>query len=134
MSQTQRDDKKINEWISRSSALFAPIEECLWNFRFSALLEEAMAFWRAMSTKGIPCKKPGRLEHRRSDALICWFCDNHADVLQNNFVVDLSVSGLRANGRGRRRIAKNSGAVPSTPFELPAFSDDESTGALSSFD
>jgi hypothetical protein len=123
MKQTKRDENKIAQRILQCGEMYAAMEKRLWNQTTKALLFEATVFWNQQTGAGRQCEKPGRLENRRADALTCWFCENHQDVLSGDFVTDLSVFGDRKAGRGRHRssieIPQSGGTEFPTMIESP---------------
>jgi hypothetical protein len=52
------------------------------------LLWEANTYYRKTIEAGGHIAKVGRVEQRRLDALYCWFCENHSQVLSGDFAVD----------------------------------------------
>jgi hypothetical protein len=114
MNQTKRDSFKITKRIKACGDLYSQMEKFLWPYTVKALYFEAQNFWRQTLIAKQECPRPGRLETRRADALTCWFCENHSDVLSTGFVSDLSMFEPRQDHRGRQRFIDT--AQPSDAF------------------
>jgi hypothetical protein len=88
-TQTQRDADKTRKRIEETS-LYKEMEQFLRQWKKSLLLWEAMTYWRSETNKGRPIAKVGRVENRRRDALVCWFCENHPEVRIGKFATGLT--------------------------------------------
>jgi hypothetical protein len=85
-AQTIRDRQNIEERI-RKAMLFNQMAKCLSRWTKTMLLWEANTHYRKTIEAGHHIAKVGRVEHRRLDALYCWFCENHSEVLCGDFAV-----------------------------------------------
>jgi hypothetical protein len=62
----------------------------LQTYQKEVLLAEAKTFVQCEMENGREIPAPDRIDHRQRQSLICWFCRNHPEVLEDNWSLNLS--------------------------------------------
>jgi hypothetical protein len=124
--QAMRDADTIIRRKQQCGTMFEVMKKRLSPWPKKLLLIEGMFFCSNSLAKGHTVVKPGRLENRRFDALICWFCEQHSDILLGNFCVDLSVLDGRSSSRSGFKSPENDTSdldmrIPFTPLDVDDF-------------
>jgi uncharacterized protein YerC len=85
-AQTVRDREAIARRKERLSE-FEQMRQFLSAWDKAQLLLEAKTYYQQTIEAGSPVAQVGRVEKRRLDALTCWFCENHKEVLLRQFAI-----------------------------------------------
>jgi hypothetical protein len=80
---------KCQERKSESGDLYKAMKAKLLIYRKDGLLAEAVTFCRKTTINGDFVPAPDRIDHRKRQSLVCWFCRNHPEVLHDQFEIDL---------------------------------------------
>jgi hypothetical protein len=86
----ERTEQTIREMMRRQECKFeSGLLRKLLNYRKSGLLAEAATFRRKTIISSAFVPVPNRIDHRRRQSRLCWFCGNHSEVLRDQFGIGL---------------------------------------------